>query len=99
MGAAGQQAVRTRRQLCDVEGNDLPGVDESRAEHGSAGRSRLSAHHGSVDIGALSLLSTGSGGLSPAQILDAQVLAQIAAVQVLRRSHTAQTLKTKLHRF
>ncbi|WP_129590552.1 GAF and ANTAR domain-containing protein [Cryobacterium aureum] len=51
---------------------------------------------GSLDIGAVSLFSNRSGGLSPAQILDAEVLVHIAAVQVLRRSLTSQTLKTNL---
>jgi hypothetical protein len=51
---------------------------------------------GSLDIGVVSLFSNRSGGLSPAQILDAEVLMNIAAVQVLRRSLTYQTLKTNL---
>jgi len=49
---------------------------------------------GSLDIGAVSLFSNRSGGLSPAQILDAEVLVNIAAVHVLRRSLTFQTLKS-----
>ncbi len=51
---------------------------------------------GSLDIGAVSLFSNHSDGLSPAQILDAQVLVHIASVQVLRGSLASQTLKTNL---
>ncbi|WP_104082738.1 GAF and ANTAR domain-containing protein [Cryobacterium sp. Y11] len=51
---------------------------------------------GSLEIGAVSLHSNRSGGLSPAQILDAEVLVNLTAVQVLRRSLTFQTLKTNL---
>ena len=51
---------------------------------------------GSLDIGAVSLFSNRSIGLSPAQILDAEVLVQIAAVQVLRGSLASQTMTTDL---
>jgi hypothetical protein len=51
---------------------------------------------GSLDIGVVSLFSNRSGGLSSAQIIDAEVLMNIAAVQVLRRSLSYQTLKTNL---
>ena len=51
---------------------------------------------GSLDIGAVSLLSQGSQALTPGQIVDAETLAQIAASQVLRRSLASRTLKTNL---
>jgi hypothetical protein len=51
---------------------------------------------GSFDIGAVSLFSNRSGGLSPSQIRDAEVLVNITAVHVLRRSLTFQTLKSNL---
>ncbi|MDJ0377641.1 GAF and ANTAR domain-containing protein [Cryobacterium sp. PH31-L1] len=51
---------------------------------------------GSLDIGAVSLFSHGRGTLTPSQIVDAEVLAQIAASQVLRRSLASRTLKTNL---
>ena len=48
---------------------------------------------GSLDIGAVDLYARRPGTLSPAQIADAVALAGIVALQVLRRSLSAQTLK------
>ena len=48
---------------------------------------------GSLDIGAVDLFSSQSGALSDAQIIDTVALASIVALQVLRRTLSAQTLK------
>lgn len=51
---------------------------------------------GSLDIGAVSLFSQGAQVLTPGQIADAEVLAQIAASQVLRRSLASHPVKANL---
>lgn len=48
---------------------------------------------GSLDIGAVDLYSRHPGALSEAQIVDTLALASIVALQVLRRTLSAQTLK------
>jgi GAF domain-containing protein len=49
---------------------------------------------GSIDIGAVSLFSQAPAPLTPGQLRDAEILAQIAASQVLRRALKSRTLKT-----
>jgi len=51
---------------------------------------------GSLDIGAVSLVSQRPETLPSSQIKDAEILAQIAASQVLRRSLASRTLNTNL---
>ncbi|MDJ0348292.1 GAF and ANTAR domain-containing protein [Cryobacterium sp. PH29-G1] len=51
---------------------------------------------GSIDIGAVSLFSHGPRVLTVGQIRDAEVLTQIAAGQVLRRSLASHAQKTDL---
>ena len=48
---------------------------------------------GSLDIGAVDVYSRQPGALSDAQIVDTVALASIVALQVLRRTLSAQTLK------
>jgi GAF domain-containing protein len=67
-----------------------------KAAHGSGIRSVYAFHltMGSIDIGAVALFSQAPAPFTPSQVRDAELLAQIAASQVLRRALQSRALKT-----